>query len=413
MEIRRNMLPIIEQSLDEYSVTLITGARQVGKTTLALLFRSRGFSSLTFDDTDLLAEAKKNPKEFIASHPAPIIFDEIQKAKELFPEIENVVNAVKREKGTSASNGLYILTGSQKFQLMKGVSESMSGRVSIIELPPLSMAEILGYEQPRFRVDNDVLMDRAERRALDDEQFYEAIVRGFYPARWETPGKKIHNFFSNYMKTYLERDVSALINLRDQVKFENLMKVLASLTGEEFIPDNVAKIIGVDKNTVLAWTSIMITGDIITLLPPYYEESIAKRVVKRSKLYFCDTGLACYLLGIDTPAALKRSVFRGRIVETYIHNEIRKSILNSGEEANNMFYYRDNNQNEIDLILVRDGRIDRVECKSGKKYDFKDIKGFSKIEGTNYDFGGSCILCLCDEPYRIAPNVFAYPIRVI
>lgn len=413
MDIARNIFPIIEQSVSEYSVTLITGARQVGKTTLALRFRDRGFAYLTFDDTDLLAEAKGNPKKFIEEHPAPIILDEIQKAKELFPEIENAVNKTKREKGSQASNGMYILTGSQKFQLMSGISESMSGRVGIIEMPPLTQAEIRGDEQVRFSVDNAVLMRRAEERVLSDDELYESIVRGFYPARWEVPGKPIRNFYSNYMKTYLERDVSQLINLRDQVKFENLMRVLASLTGEEFIPDNIAKTIGIDKNTVVAWTNIMIAGDIVSLLPPYYEESINKRIVKRKKLYFCDTGLACYLLGIDTPKAMKLSSFRGRMVETYIHNEIRKSILNSGDEAKNMFYYRDSNQNEIDLILLRDGRIERIECKSGKKFDSKAIKGFSQIEGTKYEFGGSCILCLCEEPYRIAPNVFAFPIRVI
>lgn len=413
MDIKRSILPIIEQSLGEYSVTLITGARQVGKTTLVLLFRARGYSYLTFDDTDLLEDAKKNPKQFIKDHPAPIIFDEIQRAKELFPEIENAVNQVKREKGSQASNGMYILTGSQKFQLMSGVSESMSGRVSIIEMSPLTVAEIKGYEQTRFAVNREALLRNAEGRELGDDEIYESAVRGFYPARWEVPGKPIRNFFANYVKTYIERDVSQLINLRDQVKFENLMRVLASLTGEEYIPDNIAKTIGVDKNTVIAWTSILITGDIVRLLPPYHEESINKRIVKRNKLYFRDTGLACYLLGIDTPKALRLSSFRGRIIETYIHNEIMKSILNSGDEASNMFFYRDNNQNEIDLILLRDGKIERIECKSGKKYDSKAIKGFSKIEGTRFEFGESCVLCLCEEPYRIAPNVYAFPVRVI
>lgn len=413
MDITRNILPIIEQSVDEYSITLITGARQVGKTTLALRFREKGFYYLTFDDTEMLAKAKEDPRKFVEEHPAPIIFDEIQKAKELFPEIEAAVNKVKREKGSQAANGMYILTGSQKFQLMSGVSESMSGRVGIIEMPPLTQAEIRGYVQPRFSVDNEALMARAEERSLSDDELYESIIRGFYPARWEIPGKPIRNFFSNYMKTYLERDVSQLINLHDQVKFENLMRVLASLTGEEFVPDNIAKTIGVDKNTVVAWTNIMVIGDIVSLLPPYYEESINKRIVKRNKLYFCDTGLACYLLGIDTARALRLSSFRGRLVETYIHNEIRKSFLNSGDEAKNMFYYRDSNQNEIDLILVRDGTIERIECKSGKRIDAKAIKGFSQIEGTKYEFGGSCVLCLCEEPYRIAPNIYAFPVRAI
>ena len=146
------------------------------------------------------------------------------------------------------------------------------------------------------------------------------------------------------MRTYLDRDISQLVALKDKVKFENLLRVLASLTGQEFIPDNIAKTIGVDIKMVNAWVKIAVTGDIVTLLSPYYENSINKRIVKRHKLYFNDTGLACYLLGIDSVKALRLSSFRGRLVETYIHNEIRKSYLNNGVEDSNMFFYRDNNQ---------------------------------------------------------------------
>ena len=154
------------------------------------------------------------------------------------------------------------------------------------------------------------MLSDTEKRSLSDEDLYLSIVRGFYPARWEIEGKPIENYFSNYMKTYLDRDVSQLIALKDKVKFENLLRVLASLTGQEFIPDNIAKTIGVDKNTVNAWTNIAIAGDIVTLLSPYYETSINKRIIKRHKLYFNDTGFACYLLGIDSSKALRLSSFK-------------------------------------------------------------------------------------------------------
>ena len=413
MMIQRHILPILEQTVEEYSVTLVTGARQVGKTTLVSLFRQRGYSYVTFDDTDLLEEAKSRPKKFVEEHPAPIIIDEAQRAVEIFPEIEAAVNKAKLEKGSAASNGMYILTGSQKFVLMQGVSESMSGRVGIVEMPPLSQAEIRGWGSSAFLVDNEVMFAKSDSRSLSDNDLYLSIVRGFYPARWEIEGKPIRNYFANYLKTYLERDVSKLVNIRDLSKFENLLRVLASLTGEEFVADNVAKTVGVDKNTVSSWTGILQASGIVTLLPPYYEESMNKRIVKRKKIYFNDTGFACYLIGIDTPKTLRLSAFRGRLVETYIHNEIRKSYVNFGLDDRNMFYYRDNNQNEIDLILLRDGALERIECKSGKSFTSKDIKGFAQVSQTSFELGGSCIICLCEEPYRIAPNTFAFPIRCI
>lgn len=414
MIFQRYIFSAVKQSLSEYPITLITGARQVGKTTLVTIIEKESdYKYLSFDDTDLLALAKTNPKEFIKKHPAPIIFDEVQKAKELFPEIEAVVNETRRGKGPQSANGMYILTGSQKFDLMKEVSESMSGRVSIIEMPPLSQAEIRNWSEPTFSVNNENMINNSEKRVLNDENLYESIVRGFYPARWEIDGKPIGNYFSNYVKTYLDRDVSQLIALKDKTKFENLLRVLASLTGQEFIPDNIAKTIGVDKNTVNAWTSIAIAGDIITLLSPYYEASINKRIVKRHKLYFNDTGLACYLLGIDSTKALRLSSFKGHLIETYIHNEIRKSYLNNGLEDKNMFFYRDNNQNEIDLILLRDGKLDLVECKSGKKFGLDSIKAFSQLKNTSYELGGQCIICTTEEPYRISSNIFAYPVRCL
>lgn len=414
MIFQRHILPIVKRSLDEYPITLVTGARQVGKTTLvSVIEKENGYGYLSFDDTELLASAKRDPKKFIADHPAPIIFDEVQKAKELFPEIEAVVNKVRREKGSQVANGMYILTGSQKFHLMKEVSESMSGRVSIIEMPPLSQAEIRDWSEPVFSVDNETLFNRSEKRALSDDDLYQSIVRGFYPARWEIEGKPIENYFSNYVKTYLDRDVSQLIALRDKVKFENLLRVLASLTGQEFIPDNIAKTIGVDKNTIKAWTDIAVAGDIVTLLSPYYENSINKRIVKRHKLYFNDTGLACYLLGIDSAKSLRLSSFKGHLVETYIHNEIRKSYLNNGLEDKNMFFYRDSNQNEIDLILLRDGRLDLIECKSGKSFSSENVKSFSQLKNTSFELKGQCIVCTSDDPYRISSNVYAFPIRCL
>ena len=409
---KRTILDEIINSVDEYPVTLITGARQVGKSTLVSYFENKGYKYITFDDTELLAKAKENPKKFINDLGYHVIIDEIQRAKELFIEIENVVNDFKRNNGTLATNGMYILTGSQKFHLMKGVSESMSGRVGIIEMEPLSQSEIREWNEEPFVIDNELLMQKTNDRYLTQDDLYLSIVRGFYPARWEIEGKPIKNYYSNYLKTFIERDVSELISIKDLRKFENFIKVVASLTGEEYNASNISKIVGIDNKTVDAWLSILIVSNLVTLLEPYYEDSINKRIVKKNKIYFNDTGLACYLIGIDSPNTLKLSDFKGRLVETYIHNEICKSYKNNNVEVQ-MFYYRDNNQNEIDFIILRDGNLYFIEAKSGKQYGINDIKGFKQLLNTKYNIAGQCIICCADEMYRISSQVYAFPIKCI
>lgn len=408
----RTILKSIITSTEEYPVTLITGARQVGKSTVVSYFETKGYKYISFDDTELLKKAKENPKKFIEEQGFPIIIDEIQRAKELFIEIENVVNKTRREKGTLAANGMYILTGSQKFHLMKGVSESLSGRVGIIEMEPLSQAEIRNWTEQPFIVDLEQLSNKVDDRYLSDDDLYLSIVRGFYPARWEIEGKPINNYYSNYLRTFIERDVRELINIKDLNKLENFIKVLASTTGEELNINNISKIVGIDNKTVESWLSILIVSNIITMLEPYYEDSINKRIVKAKKIYFNDTGFACYLIGIDSPKALKLSSFKGRIFETYIHNEIRKSFKNNMVDVQ-MFYYRDNNQNEIDFILLKDGNIYLIEAKAGKQYGIEDVKAFKQLENTKYNIAGKCILCCANEMYKISSQIYAFPIRCI
>ncbi len=408
----RTILNSVITSVEEYPVTLITGARQVGKTTLVSYFEKRGFRYVTFDDTEILAKAKDNPKRFIEELGYPVILDEIQRVKELFIEIECMVNKVRREKGSVYANGMYILTGSQKFHLMKGVSESLSGRVGIIEMEPLSQCELQGWKEECFEINNDSLFEKANTRKFTEEKLYESIIRGFYPARWETPDKPIKNFYSNYVKTYIEKDVVELINIKDFNKFENFIKVIASLTGEEYNANHIANTIGIDNKTVDSWMSILLASNLVTLLNPYYEDSMNKRIVKSKKIYFNDTGLACYLIGIDTPKTFKMSTFKGSIVETYIFNEIRKSYINHAEDIQ-MFYYRDNNQNEIDFVILKDGNLHLIEAKSGTNFGLNHIKGFRQLQNSKYNIAGQCILCLVDEPYRISSQTYAFPIRCI
>lgn len=408
--INRIILKEIEQSVLSRPVTLITGARQVGKSTLALLFESKGFNYVSLDSSREREMARKDPEMFLALHPWPLIIDEIQRAPQLFEVIEEIVN---KEKRININNyGMYILTGSQMYKLMNNITESLAGRVSIIHMLPLSRNEVLDRDEPVFNFDIKNINERAKRNPILPKELYDSIVKGFYPELYSNEMLKVQKYYSDYVETYIERDVSELLNVKDKFAFRNFMELLGSLTGEEIVYDNIAKIIGVDKKTIMSWLSVLIAGDIVYLLQPYNELSIAKRIVKRPKLYFNDTGLACYLAKIQSGEILSSSAYLGRFVETYIINEIRKSYINNGEEPN-FYYYRDSNMNEIDLVIIKDGKLHRVECKNGISFNNNVVKGFKQLDNTNYQIGAKVIICNTDTVYPLDDDVYVLPLAGI
>lgn len=290
--INRTILSKIELSVKSRPVTLITGARQVGKSTLAKLFIEKGFKYVSLDNYQERDMARNDPKMFLQTHPWPLIIDEIQKAPELFDVLEEIVNEEKMK--NEHNYGMYIITGSQMYHLMKGVTESMAGRISIIHMSPLSRSETLNREEPPFDFNLANIAKRANENPLSVKDFFKSIVKGFYPELYSNELLTTDEFYSDYVETYIERDVSEIINVKDKYAFRRFMELLASLTGEELVYDNIAKLIGVDIKTVQSWISILLAGDIIYLLEPYNEYSITKRIVKRPKLYFSDTGLASF-----------------------------------------------------------------------------------------------------------------------
>lgn len=262
---------------------------------------------------------------FLKLHKAPLIIDEVQYAPALFEVLEQIVNEAKRQ-GID-NKGMYILTGSQAYNLMENVTQSLAGRVAIIRMNPLSMSEEKNVKEVPFEVNIEKNQERLNNYQISIEHFYHSIVRGFYPELYDNENMNTEQFYSDYVETYLNRDVSSLIHLNNKLKFQNFLEILASLTGQELIYDKLAKQVGVDMKTIQSWISILVAGDIIHLLQPYNEFSIVKRVVKRPKIYFSDTGLACFLARLSNPEVLKNSYFAGAFVETYIVNEIRKSYL--------------------------------------------------------------------------------------
>ncbi len=408
--IKRTIKDVVHNSINSYPITLIIGARQIGKSTLCYeLAKQYNYNYVSLDDIDNRSEALTDPKFFLSKHKAPLIIDEVQYAPILFNCLESIVNKKRLE--TGEANGMYILTGSQKFKLMQNVTESMAGRVGVINMSTLSYNETIGRNEIPFSVDLDKLFDRVEPKITIDRLF-ELITKGFYPELYRNNNLNVNTFYSNYVATYVDRDVSELVNVKNKLLFHKLMQLLASLTGEELVYDNLAKLVGVDKKTIVNWISVLEASNIIYLLQPYYELSLTKRVVKRPKIYFKDTGLACYLAKLGDPKSLAVSHFAGHFVETYVINEIIKSYENTESYAE-FYYYRDNDQNEVDLIIQSNGELTLIEIKSGMNFNNSSIKGFKALEGSKYKINKSCIICLSTDIYKINDNVYALPISVI
>lgn len=411
--IKRNIENIILDTITHYPATLISGPRQIGKSTL--LYNSvkpKGYAYISLDDTLELALAKSDPKTFLEVHKPPLIIDEAQKAPQLFSELEKIINKSRLENGNKASNGMYILSGSQRQKLLDEAKESLAGKVAILDMSDLSLSEIFKRDNTPFFVDVNKNSLRAKDYILNEENVFKYITRGFFPALYDDPTMGSQLFYSSYLTTYIEKDLKDFISVTDDVKFINFMKILASNTGQELIYDNYSNQVGVVTNTIKAWVSVLIKTGIIYLVEPYNEESIVKRVVKRPKMYFFDTGFAAYLCGIDTAETLQRSFLKGRFFETFVFNEIRKSYINNGE-IREFYYYRDNDQNEIDFVLLRNGTLSCIEIKSGQTFNASYTKGFKKLSDTKYIKGQNAIICTADKISILNDGTYVLPVSCI
>ena len=409
--IPRTALAQIEKGIRLKPVTLITGARQTGKTTLCKVIAERhGFSYVSLADRSERTLARKDPDMFLSVHPAPLIIDEVQYAPGLFESLESAVD--KRKFDTGSNEGMYVITGSQAYNVMQGVTQSMAGRIYIVEMSPLSMSEILGREEVPFRVDFESNIRRAMEHVLSVDDVYGMIVRGGYPELYQKPEMEASKFYSDYVDSYIDRDVSQIVNVQDKDRFTTFMQYMASMTGQELVYDHVASAIGVSLKTVQQWTSVLVAGGIMRLLKPFVPSSNVKAVTSRPKLYFRDTGLACYLSRMYDPETLRIGYLAGHMVETFIVNEIIKTYENNCVEWG-FHYYRDSEGNEVDLVMLGNGTVNLVECKSGMTYDSGDVKAFARIRKSDYTVGPSCILCLTESAYPIKEGVYALPISSI
>ena len=401
MYITREIESTLERILPQFKVVLVTGARQVGKTTLIKHMFADHYNYVTLDDMRALDLAKNDPALFFRQNPTPLIIDEVQYAPEIFRQIKLAADK-------SDERGTIILTGSQAYHLMKNVSESLAGRTTILEMPPMSFRELRGTTGRGPFVPSDAPL----REKYESSDVWKVIQRGFMPdmqsgvTEWEL-------FYMNYVKSYIERDVRDIIRVTDEIKFYKFLVSLAARTGQLFVASDIARDIEVSALTVQSWASVLEAAGLIHILRPYHS-NYSKRLVKAPKVYFMDTGLVCYLLGWNTPRTLENGAMSGSIFETFVVSEILKSYMNAGKGTGGIFYYRDKDGREIDL-LIQDGRtLHPVEIKKSAAPGRDMVKHFPALDSiSDAERGTGAVVCLAESASYITDDTVALPVEAL
>jgi len=390
MYLNRHIEDAVNKRAEMKGAVVITGARQVGKTTLIENIQPT-IAKVTFDDLPTRRRAIDEPSAFFDLNPPPIFIDEVQYAPVIFHYIKILLDKSKNK-------GDFFLTGSQSFELMKNVTESLVGRAGILELLGLSLREIFGenWNKP-FLPTLEYLKDRKENRPdFGINEIWNIIHRGSMPELVTQPDFEWEAFYADYVKTYIERDVRSLTQVADEGDFLKFMTVCAAMTGQMLNLASIAKDVGISEPTAKRWLSILKSSGIVYLLKPYSNNAI-KRTVKTPKLYFLDTGLAAYLTRWMTADTLRIGAMNGRFFESFVVAEILKSYTNAGKEVD-LYFLRDGNQREIDLIIHQDNTLYPLEIKIYSEPDAKDIKHFSMLdEINNVNIGEGGIICLAKD----------------
>jgi len=386
-------------------VLLVTGPRQVGKTTLLELCAEADRRFVTLDDLDQRDLARRDPALFLQRYPPPLTVDEVQYAPELFGAIKIAVDRSK-------APGQFWLTGSQKFHLMQGVAETLAGRVAILDLLGLSQAEIQGRaaaSQPFLPAAD--WMDAsatAPSPAQGLMNLYRAIWRGGFPRLALDPQVPRDIFFSSYVQTYVQRDVRALARVGDELAFLRLVRAAAARTGRLLNYADLARDTDVDQKTVKNWIGILEASGLVYLLPPWHS-NLTNRLVKTPKLYFLDTGLCAYLTQWTSPESLEAGAMSGAILETFVVGEILKGYWHNGL-AVNLHFYRDRDGNEVDLILEQDNRLYPIEIKKTATPSRQASRSFDSLTRLGREVGPGAVLCLKDTSVPLSEQVTAIPI---
>ena len=404
--IKRNLERVVSQVTKEYPVVLVTGPRQVGKTTmLRKLMEGTDRGYVTLDDLSDRNLAKTDPELFLQLHKPPVLIDEVQYAPELFTYIKMHVDSHDEP-------GAFWLTGSQVFKLMKGVQESLAGRVAVLSLTSLSQAEIYGGKTEPFMVDLEALSARKEGRTKADvTAVFERIYQGSMPAIASHANSNSQIFYSSYLSTYIERDVRELSDAIDSLKFFRFITAVAARCGQMLNVAEIARDADLNQMQVKSWLGILETLGIIFYLHPY-SNNLLKRLVKTPKLYFYDTGIVCYLTRWSSAETLERGAMNGAILENYVVSEIMKSYLNCGKEPF-LYYYRDKDAKEIDIVLEHDGVLNPIEIKKSSNPGTELIKVFDLLDQSSTPRAKGAVICMKPELSAIDRGNYIVPVWMI
>ena len=400
--IKRHAEEVIKKQEKMFKVILITGARQVGKTTLLKNIKP-DIKYITFDDMILAQQAIEEPGVFLKSNTTPIIIDEVQYAPE-------ILRYIKMNVDETDEKARFYLTGSQQFNLMKNVSESLAGRVGILNLLGLSLREIKGDSFKNEFVPTKEYIENRQNTAkkVSYDEVWKYIYQGSMPAIY-SDDMDVEMFYATYVNTYIERDVRNLTQVGDTMSFLKFMTAIASRIGQMLNLDSIANEIGVSVPTVQRWLSILVSSNIVYILEPYYN-NIMKRAVKTPKIYFLDTGLAAYLTKWKNKDVLESGSMSGNFFENFVVAEIIKSYYNKGELRPPIYYYRDKDKKEIDLIIEQNGTLYPIEIKKSANPNKSMIENFEVLKNVNdKKIGDGGVICMYDNVVNLDENNRAIP----
>ena len=392
-------MPYIERALERkfmrmssfFKAVLVTGARQVGKTTmLKHMAEGQGRTYVSMDNTMARALAQSDPVLFFQTYKPPIIIDEIQKAPELFEQIKLICDETEEK-------GLFWLTGSQQYQMMKNIRDTLAGRIGILELYSLSKAEVDGtIFTDKLDFSLQCLLDRQRSAKKPDiVDIFEHIWRGGMPDVLKADSEQRQEYFNSYIETYLMRDVAEAGGITDSIRFRRFLNACAALTAEQVNYKALAEAAEISQPTAREWLRILQGLGIIYLLPPFANNEL-KRLTKTPKLYFCDTGLCAYLSMWLTRDTLMNGAVSGRYFENHVVVELLKSFSYSSDKAN-LTYYRDSNSKEIDVIVEENGYVHPLEIKKAASPDRREVKKYEVLDKTSLQRGSGGIICMCEE----------------
>jgi predicted AAA+ superfamily ATPase len=412
MYIKRHAAETIKEYKKHFGAVLVTGPRQAGKTTLVeetVVKPGKGkVTQITLDDPIRLQNAIDDGGRFFMDYVPPLFIDEIQYAPGLFPYIKQIVDKEK-------TPGLFFLSGSQQFSLMKGVSESLAGRIGIIDILGLSLREIENnsFSEPFCPTVKYFNARKKQLLKLNYDKLWKAIWRGSMPRLYADTSFPHTAFYSAYQRTYIERDVRAIINIGDEKKFLSFVRSIAARTAQLLNIAKLAEDTDVSRTTAERWLSILVSSNLVYLLRPFHV-NVSKREIKAPKLYFLETGLAAFLTGWDTPQVLCKGAMAGAFFETFVIAEIIKSYLNKGIQPP-LYFYRDKDKREIDLLIWKNGHLYPLEIKMTASPHKKHTAAFPVLDTLPppYKRGEGGVICCYDELVSLGDSDKAIPFRYL